>query len=147
MGRKKAVTLIELLIVIVIFVITFASLTPIVNKMKERANIIKCSNNVRLISLALHMYAADHGETFPNKLSELYPEYIKKEKIFDCPAGSVRGTNEVASYEYIAGLTESSNGTEVILYDKDGNHGKLGRNLVRVNGSVEWVQSIAGKPR
>jgi prepilin-type N-terminal cleavage/methylation domain-containing protein len=147
MVDKKGFTLIELIIVIVIFVITFASLTPIVNKMRERANIIKCSNNVRSISLALHLYAADHGESFPNNLSMLYPDYIKNEKIFDCPAGFKRGTIELPSYEYSAGLTESSDGTKVILYDKDGNHGNLGRNLVRVNGSVEWVQSIADKPR
>ena len=147
MGRKRAFTLVELLIVIVIFVITFAALTPVVNSMKERANIIKCSNNARLISLALHLYAADHSESFPDSLPALYPEYVKNEKIFDCPAGGKRGTVGLSSYEYIAGLTESSGGTEVILYDKDGNHGKLGRTLVRVNGSVEWVQSISGKPR
>ncbi|MDP3790459.1 MAG: prepilin-type N-terminal cleavage/methylation domain-containing protein [Candidatus Omnitrophota bacterium] len=147
MRANRAVTLVELLIVVVIFTLTFAALTPLVNKMKERSNIIKCSNNARMVSLGLHMYAADHDETFPGSLTQLYPEYIKKEKIFDCPAGSVRGTTEEASYEYISGLTESSSGTEVILYDKDGNHGKLGRNLVRVNGSVEWVQSTAGKPR
>jgi len=88
--------------------------------MKEKANIIKCSNNVRLISLALHLYAADHGEVFPDSLSVLYPDYIKNEKIFDCPAGGKRGTVELPSYEYIAGLTESSGGTEVILYDKKG---------------------------
>ena len=144
---KKAFTLVELLIVIVIFTITFASLTPLVNRMKERANIIKCSNNARLISLALHMYAADHNETFPGNLSELYPNYIKNEKIFDCPASFIRGAAEKPSYEYITGLTESSNGTEIILYDKDGNHGKLGRNVVRVNGSVEWEQNTAGRPR
>lgn len=147
MKGRRAVTLIELLLVIVIFTLTFASLTPIVNKMKERANIIKCSNNIRMLSLALHMYAADHREAFPARLSELYPEYIKKEKIFDCPAAFARGTVEAPSYEYTGGLTESSNGTEVILYDKDGNHGKMGRNIVRVNGSVEWVHSSAGKPR
>jgi prepilin-type N-terminal cleavage/methylation domain-containing protein len=145
--NKRAVTLIELVIVIVIFGITFASLTPFVNKMKERANIIKCSNNVRLISLALHMYAADHNEAFPGSLTELYPDYIKNEKIFDCPAALFRGTVENTAYEYVTPLAESSDGNEAILYDRDGNHGKLGRNLVRVNGSVEWVRSLAGKPR
>lgn len=147
MDRTRAVTLVELLIVIVIFTATFASLTPLVNRMKDRANIIKCSNNVRMISLALHMYAADHDEAFPGKLTELYPDYIKKEKIFICPASSAREAADKISYEYVAGLTESSNGTDVILYDKDGNHGKIGRNLVRVNGSVEWIESAAGKPR
>ena len=147
MRARRAVTLMELLLVIVIFVITFAALTPLVNKMKERAHIIKCMNNARSISLALHMYAADHGEAFPDTLAGLYPVYIKNEKIFDCPANPVRGAKESPGYEYIAGLTESSNGTEVILYDKDGNHGKLGRNIVRVNGSVELEQSAAGKPK
>ena len=147
MRAKRAVTLVELLIVIVIFVITFVALTPLVNKMKERANIIKCMNNARSISLALHMYAADHNEAFPENLTGLYPVYIKNEKIFDCPASSVRGTKESPGYEYIAGLAESSNGAEVILYDKDGNHGKLGRNIVRVSGSVEWERNTAGRPR
>lgn len=147
MKAKRAFTLVELLLVIVIFVITFIALTPLVNKMKERANMIKCMNNARSMSLALHMYAADHNEAFPASLSLLYPAYIKNEKIFDCPASSVRGTAENPGYEYIAGLTESSDGTEIIIYDKDGNHGKLGRNVVRVNGSVELEQSAAGKPR
>jgi len=147
MKNKSAVTLIELVIVIVIFVITFASLTPLVNKMRERANIIKCSDNVRLISLALHMYAADHNETFPDNLSGLYPGYIKKVTVFVCPASPVRGTNELPGYEYIAGLTESSPGTDVIIYDKGNNHGALGRNVVRVNGSVEWVHSTVGRPK
>ena len=147
MKRNSAVTLVELIIVIVIFTLTLALLTPFVNKMKERANVIKCSNNVRMISLALHMYALDHGEEFPGSLAELYPAYIKKEKILDCPAASARGTSLEPSYEYVTGLTESSGGTEVILYDKDGNHGKLGRNLARVSGAVEWVETTAGKPR
>lgn len=147
MRARRAVTLVELLLVIVIFAITFAALTPLVNRMKERANIIKCVNNARSMSLALHMYAADHGEAFPDTLSTLYPVYIKNEKIFDCPASPVRGTKESPGYEYVAGLTESSNGTEVVLYDKDGNHGKLGRNVVRVSGSVEWEQGAGGKPR
>jgi len=147
MKARRAFTLVELLLVIVIFVITFAALTPLVNKMKIRAHTIKCMNNARSISLALHMYAADHGEAFPGTLAELYPVYIKNEKIFDCPASAVRGTKESPGYEYIAGLTESSNGSEVILYDKDGNHGRLGRNIVRVSGAVELEQSTAGRPK
>ena len=79
MRKKSAVTLVELIIVIVIFTITFVALTPFVNKMKEKANIIKCSNNERLVSLALHMYAADHNEAVPGTLAALYPDYIKNE--------------------------------------------------------------------
>jgi competence protein ComGC len=147
MAQNKGVTLVELLLVIAIFVTTFILLTPLVNKMKDRSNDIKCSNNISLISLALHMYAADHDEAFPPGLSALYPDYIKEEKVFDCPASGPRGTVDRCDYEYIALLSENSSPTDVIVYDRDFNHKNRGRNIVRVNGSVEWVRGIQGRPK
>jgi prepilin-type N-terminal cleavage/methylation domain-containing protein len=147
MAAKRGFTLIELLIVVTVFVITFALLTPFVNKMRDRADMIKCSANVRLLSLGLHMYAADHNDAFPPDLGSLYPDYIKEEKVFDCPASKFIGTAAKSDYEYISGLSESSVPSEVIIYDREGNHNNLGRNVVRVNGSVEWVHSTEGKPR
>lgn len=146
MAKNKGVTLVELLLVIIVFVIVFILLTPLVNKAKDRANMIKCSNNIRLISLALHMYAADHNEDFPPDLKTLYPDYIRDEKVFHCPAGGLAGTAQKPDYEYIAGLNESAGSATVILYDRDGNH-KKGRNILRVNGSVGWVRSTGGMPR
>jgi len=147
MDKKKGFTLVELLIVITVFMITFALLTPFVNKMRQRSDVIRCSENARLLSLALHMYAADHNDAFAPDLGSLYPEYIKEEKIFDCSAADSIGTAEKCDYEYVTGLSEASPSTAVIVYDRDGNHGGLGRNVVRVNGSVEWVRSTEGKPR
>lgn len=147
MGGKRGFTLAELLIVVTVFAITFAMLTPFINKMRERADIIKCSANVRLLSLALHMYAADHDDAFPPDLGSLYPGYVKEEKVFDCPASKLIGTAAMSDYEYVSGLSESSEPAEVIIYDRAGNHNNLGRNVVRVNGSVEWVRSTEGKPR
>ena len=147
MVEKKGFTLVELLIVITVFVITFALLTPFVNKMRQRSNVIKCSENIRLLSLALHMYAADHNEAFPPELKSLYPNYIKEEKVFHCPSISANGVVGRCDYEYVIGLTESSPTSEVIVYDKAGNHKEKGRNILRVNGSVEWIQGTEGKPR
>lgn len=147
MDEKRGFTLVELLIVITVFAITFALLTPFVNRMRERADVIKCSANVRLLSLGLHMYAADHDDALPPGLGSLYPGYIKEEKVFDCPASEFIGTAAKSDYEYVLGLSESSEPTEVVIYDRDGNHNNLGRNVVRVNGSVEWVHRAEGKPR
>ena len=147
MATRRGFTLVELLIVIMVFAITFALLTPFVNRMRARADVIKCSANVRLLSLALHMYAADHDDAFPPDLGSLYPGYIKEEKVFDCPASKFIGTAARSDYEYVPGLSESSGLAEVIIYDRDGNHHDLGRNVVRVNGSVEWVHSTEGKPK
>ena len=135
------------MIVVTVFVITFALLTPFVNKMRERSDMIKCSANVRLMSLALHIYAADHDDAFPPDLGSLYPGYVREEKVFDCPASKFTGTAAKSDYEYISGLSESSGPSELIIYDRDGNHNSLGRNVVRVNGAVEWAHSIEGRPR
>jgi len=147
LANRRGFTLAELLIVITVFVITFALLTPFVNKMRQRSDVIKCSAKVRLLSLALHMYAADHDDAFPPDLGSLYPGYVKEENVFDCPASKFIGTAAKSDYEYISGLSESSGPVEVIIYDVDGNHSGLGRNVVRVNGSVEWVHSTEGKPK
>lgn len=141
MTGKRAVTLVELVIVITVFVVIFISLTPLVNKMRERANMIKCSNNIRMVSLALHMYAADHDDGFPPDLRSLYPYYIKEEKVFHCPSARAAGTAEKCDYEYVAGLAESSPPAKIIVYDREENHKKKGHNILRVNGSVEWVES------
>jgi len=146
-ATRKGFTLMELLIVITVFVITIALLTPFVNKMRARRDVINCSANIRLLSLGLHMYAAEHDDTFPKDLGALYPGYVKEESVFDCPASKFTGAAAKSDYEYIQGLSESSRPSEVIMYDRDGNHGKLGRNVVRVNGSVEWVHSTEGIPR
>lgn len=146
-GFPSGFTLVELLIVVTVFAITFTLLTPFVNKMREKADVIKCSENARLLSLALHMYAADHDDAFPPDLGSLYPDYVKEEKIFDCPSSKFIGTASKSDYEYVYGLSELSGPGEVIIYDRDDNHNNLGRNVVRVNGAVEWVHSAKGKPR
>ena len=147
MAMRKGFTLIELLIVVTVFMITFFALTPFINRMRQKSDVIKCSANVRLLSLGLHMYAADHDDAFPPDLGNLYPGYVKEEAVFDCPASKFIGTAAKSDYEYISGLSESSAPAEVIIYDRSGSHNNLGRNVVRVNGSVEWVHSINGKPK
>lgn len=135
----KAFTLIELAIVIGIFLVMIGVLAPFVHIAKVRANRLNCSWNLRKISLGLHAYAADHDDVFPSNLAALYPNYIDDEKVFDCPASKAAGTKEEADYEYVAGLTERVDPKDVIARDIEGNHKKAGKNVLRVNGSVEWV--------
>ncbi len=93
------------------------------------------------------MYAADNNEILPPKLGALYTNYVKDEKAFDCPASKNRGSPDKPDYEYSAGLTEASSQSEVVAYDADGNHKHRGRNVLRMNGNVEWVGKGEGKPR
>jgi len=104
-----------------------------------------CQNNLKQLGMGCKLYASEHNDRFPDTLEAVYPEYMPDQDNFRCP-GATRppatsaDAAKLSDYELVAGLTEKSPANTVLIREKStANHTPAGRNVLYVDGHVEFI--------
>ena len=141
MKTKRAFTLIELLVVIAIIAMLAALLLPALSRAKASAQRADCISNLRQISLGMHLYAGDNGDTLPsapnvtvdaletNHAAIFYKRLMKnyaglhgasspQDKLFACPADTFY--YDYPSLTYEAQSLHDQSGSDYSSYGFDG---------------------------
>ena len=104
-----------------------------------------CQNHLKQLGLGCKMHASEHNGRFPDSLQALYPEYNPSQDDFRCPGATrppatAADTATLSDYEMIPGLTEKSPANTVLIREKStANHTPAGRNVLYVDGHVEFI--------
>lgn len=122
---------------------------PALARARGEARKAVCKSNVKQLGLGIMMYTMDYDENLPQKLEDLYDDYISADNIFVCPTDTSPmeiGKGLKCSYHYVGRLSKLTDPSVIILYDKRGSHDG-GRNVLFYDGHVEWVAEWQLKDR
>ena len=115
-----------------------------------------CVHNLKFFAITLNAYANTHDGRFPDRLSQLWPEYLTELEIFICPELQAvyqreRGVphpfagdpdpdtiEALSSYAYVPGHITTDAADVVIVYEKVDNHLGKGRSLLYLDGHGAW---------
>jgi prepilin-type N-terminal cleavage/methylation domain-containing protein len=147
---RPGFTLIELLVVVAIIAVLIGLLLPAVQKVREAAFRLKCSNNIKQIALAAHNYENTNGTLPPawirkaagptpgSLLFQLLP-YVEQQNLFNkgtnaacgtvvktyiCPADSTFSTDQDMDYtvnpQVFTGFASTSYRGNLMVFDPNG---------------------------
>lgn len=128
------------------FFVLMLSALPVLARAREQSRRSSCGNNLGNLVKCCMLYADAHDGQWPEKLSQLYPNYVRDIRVFNCPSAlgpkvlTAEDIDTKCSYEYHPERMLTEGVSVGVLLDKPENHAGTGkgRNVAIGAGSVEW---------
>ena len=149
---KHGLTMLEILVVFVIFMILASLLLGGINRARKKAHQAKCISNLKNMGEAIHTYSIDYAEKLPTTGSGAGGKeslallntlgYVHNEGMYICPQGN--GTSvEDSDYRYAPWFSENTTADSPLACDDDLHHVKPNRvNVLYVRGHVKMEATL-----
>ncbi len=82
--------------------------TPMIQKARATARAIPEIKRIQSLLIGLILYSGDTGGLFPDKLEDLFPDYLDDRSLLQTATGE--------KFQYIPGLTDNDKGSSIILF-------------------------------
>jgi prepilin-type processing-associated H-X9-DG protein len=140
------------------FLAPLAGFNRAVRQAQQSAKVVQCTANLQQIGMGLANYASNNNGKYPAKLGALIESGSVMPNVFVCPHTSdtpatgatakAQASNLEAgghfSYVYLGQNFDSTTPDDaVVIYEKLGNHGNQGTNVLFKDGHVEWYDATA----
>jgi hypothetical protein len=127
-----------------------------VRRAGRASNQTLCVHNLKMLASALKIYAQDHGGKYPDRISELVPQYITNVSFLVCPeqGHTYQKTHEapypltlqtppeqidaLSSYRLLPGRSVRDAVDMVAAYEVGDNHFGKGRSVLYMDGHGAW---------